>query len=68
MDFSTLVGLVMVGGSLLVFAMGMPRGGRIRNEPMHTPLMMLLIAVLFVGVAFALMGFPEPMKLSSDKR
>jgi len=68
MDFSTLVGLAMVGGALLVFVLGMPWGGRVRNENMHTPLLMLLIALLFVGAAFALMGFPEPMKVTSDKR
>ena len=65
MDFSTLVGLAMVGGALVVFALGMPWGGIVRNENMHTP---LLIAVLFAGTAFALMGFPEPMKVTSDKR
>ena len=64
MDFSTLVGLVMVGGALLVFAMWMPWGGRIRNEGMHTSLLMLLIGVFFVGSAIALMGFPEPMKFT----
>ena len=68
MDFSTLVGLAMVGGALVVFALGMPWGGIVRNENMHTPLLMLLIALLFVGPAFALMGFPEPMKVTSDKR
>ena len=68
MDFSTLVGMAMVAGALLVFALGMPWGGRIRNERMHTPLLMLLIAVFFVGAAFALMGFPEPMKFTPDKR
>ena len=64
MDFSTLVGLTMVGGALLVFVMGMPWGGIVRNERMHTPLLMLLIGVLFVGAAFALVGFPEPMKFN----
>ena len=64
MDFSTLVGMAMVGGALLVFALGMPWGGRIRNERRQTPLLMLLIAVFFVGAAFALMGFPEPMKFT----
>ena len=57
MDFSTLVGLAMVGGALVVFALGMPWGGIVRNENMHTPLLMLLIAVLFAGTAFALMDF-----------
>jgi hypothetical protein len=68
MDFSTLVGMAMVGGALLVFALGMPWGGSVRNEQMHAPLMMLLIAVIFVGAAFVLMGFPEPMKFTTDKR
>ena len=68
MDFSILVGVAMVGGALLVFALGMPWGGIVRNEGMHTPLLLLLITMLFVGTSFALMGFPEPMKFTSDRR
>jgi hypothetical protein len=68
MDFSTLVGLAMVGGALLVFVVGMPWGGNVRNERIQAPLLMLLIFVFFVGAAFALMGFPEPMKFTTGKR
>lgn len=62
MDFSTLLGLAMVGGALLVFVLMIPWGGNVRIEGLHAPLMLLLIAALFVGAAFALMGFPEPME------
>jgi hypothetical protein len=64
MAFSTLIGLAMAGAALLVYVIQMPWGGRVRNERMHTPLLILLIAIFFVGAAFALMGFPEPMKFN----
>jgi len=67
MDFSTLVGLAMVAGALVVFALGLPWGGQIRNERMHAPMLMALIATFFVGAAFALMGFPEPIKISTSR-
>ncbi len=65
MEFSTLVGLVMLAGSLLGFALGLPWGGQVRFERMHSSLLMVLIAVFFAGAAFVLMGFPEPIKLTS---
>jgi hypothetical protein len=67
MDLSTLVGLAMVAGALLVFAFGLQWGGQIRNERMHASVLMVLIATFFVGAAFALMGFPEPIKISTSR-
>jgi hypothetical protein len=64
MEFSTLVGLAMVAASLVVFALALPWGGQVRIEGMHAPLLMVLMTVIFVGAAFALMGFPEPTKFT----
>ena len=68
MAFSTLVGLAMVAGALLVFAMGLPWGGQIRNERMHAPMLMVLIATFFIGAAFALMAFRSPSKSARAAR
>ena len=67
MELSTLVGLAMVTGSLAVFALWLPWGGQVKLEAMHAPLLMLLLAMFFVGAAFALMGFPEPMKFTEKR-
>ena len=62
MEFSTTVGLAMVAASLLLFAVLVPRRGRIspilRSDGVETALAMLFLLGLSVGGAFALMGFP----------
>jgi hypothetical protein len=70
MEFTTkLLGMVMVAGSLLVFALLCPRGGRVnpilRTDVTEQILLMILIAVVFSGAFMALFGAPAGMPLTT---
>jgi hypothetical protein len=69
MELTTkLLGILMVAGSLLVFALLCPRGGRVnpilRTEFTEQMLLMILIAVFFSGAFMALAGAPAGMALA----
>jgi hypothetical protein len=66
MEFTArLLGIAMVAGSLLVFAILCPRGGRVnpilRADFTEQILLMILIAVVFSGTLMALAGAPVGM-------
>jgi hypothetical protein len=70
MEFTAkLLGIAMVAGSLLVFAILCPRGGRVnpilRTEFTEQILLMILIAVVFSGAFMALAGAPVGMPLTT---
>ena len=62
MAFSTVVGLAIMAGAVALFALLMPRGGRIspilRSDGVESALAMLFVLMLFTGGTLVLAGFP----------
>ena len=64
-----LAGLAMSIASVVVFALLLPRGGRVspilRTDFIESIFMMALIGLLFSGIVLALGGLPQGMSMTT---